>query len=123
MDGTVKTLQMLADARAAYEMNLGDESYPLLDVRIYETATPVRGSAARGNVYSEDRNSYRIEAGVDPAAYGRLSQTMLGPSSRFGGLHISARTASGHISIEGSLLSMSRAGGVVRLQMAVVYAE
>ena len=60
---------------------------------------------------------------MDPAAYGRLSQTMLGPSSRFGGLHISARTASGHINIEGSLLSMSRAGGVVRLQMAVVCAE
>lgn len=123
MDDTVKTLQLLADARAAYDMKLGDESYPLSNVRIYETATPVRGSAARGNVYSEDRNSYRIEAGVDPAIYGRLSQTMLGPSSRFGGLHISARTASGHIRIEGSLLSMSRAGGVVRLQMAVVCAE
>ena len=122
MDDTINTLQALANTHATYEMKLGDESYPLLDVRIYETATPVRGSATRGNVYSEDRNSYRIEAGVDPAVYGRLSQTMLGPSSRFGGLHISARTASGHISIEGSLLSMSRAGGVVRLQMAVVYA-
>ena len=122
MDDTVRALQALADARATYEMVLGDESYPLLDVRIYETATPVRGSAARGNVYSESRNSYRIDAGVDPATYTRLSRTMLGPSSRFGGLHISARTASGHVSIEGSLLSMSRTGGAVRLQMAVVSA-
>ena len=122
MDDAVNMLQMLANSRAAYEMELGDESYPLLDVRIYETATPVRGSAARGNVYSEKHNSYRIEASVDPAAYGLLSHTMLGPSSRFGGLRISARTESGRIAIEGSLLSMSRTGGVVRLQMAVVHA-
>ena len=122
VDDTVSILQALTDARAAYEMELGDESYPLHDVRIYETATPVRGSAARGNVYSESRSSYRIEASVDPTAYGRLSHTMLGPSSRFGGLRISARTAAGHINIEGSLLSMSRTGGTVRLQMAVVCA-
>ena len=36
MDDTVRALQALADARATYEMALGDESYPLLDVRIYE---------------------------------------------------------------------------------------
>ena len=120
MDDTVKTLRMLADAGAVYEMVLEGESYTLRGVRIYETATPVRGSASRGNVYAESRNSYRIEAGVDPAACGPLSHTMLGPSSRFGGLNISAQTASGQINREGSLLSMSRTGGAVRLQIAVV---
>ena len=120
VDHTAEALRILEEGQATYEITLGGKSYPLYDVRILNTTTPVRGSASRGNVYTESRNSYRMEAGVNHTVCGQLSQTMLGPSNRFGGLHISARTPSRHIDIEGSLLSMSRTGGVVRMNIAIV---
>lgn len=123
MADPVNTLQTLESEQATYDIDLGDMTYPLCNVRIYKTATPVRGSVDRGNVYTENHNSYRIEADIDQAAYGPLSRTMLGPSSRFGGLHVSAQTTTSQLSIEASLLNMSRSGGAVRLQMAVVGIE
>lgn len=120
MDGSAETLRTLEGKDASYDIMLEGERHELHDVRIFETATPVRERASRGNVYTEDRTSYRMEAGVDPAVCDRLSRTMLGPSSRFGGLHIRARIGSNTINMEGGLLNMSRTGGRVRLNLGIV---
>ena len=116
-------LQTLEKEQASYEIVLGEDRCDLHDVRVFEATTPVRGSASRGNVYAEGRKSHRMEAGVDPAVCDHLSKTMLGPSNRFGGLRICARVGSRLIDIEGGLLSMSRTGGKVRLNMGIVDAK
>ena len=120
VDDHAGALRELRDGRASYTMALDGESYPLHDVRIYKTATPVRGSASRGNVYTERGDSYRMDAGVDPAVSAKISGTMLGPSSRFGGLFISARTEAGRVRLECGLLSTSRTGGTLRMQLGIV---
>lgn len=120
MEYPSKTLQALQSEDASYIMTLDGESHVLEDVRIYDITTPVRDHAARGNVYTEKSDSYRMEMAVDSSLSSRLSHIMLGPSSQFGGLYISARTKSGNIDIEGGLLSMSHIGGTLRLLVAIV---
>ena len=120
MDNSDGTLRTLEGKRGSYELVLEGERHELLDVRLFETETPVRERASRGNVYTEGRKSYRMEAGVDPAIRERLSRTMLGPSNRFGGLRIRARVGGRLINMEGGLLNMSRTGGMVRLSIGIV---
>ena len=123
VEDSVETLRTLEGAEASYDMMLEDKRYELYDVRLFETTTPVRERASRGNVYTEDRRSYRMEAGVNMAACSLLSRTMLGPSSRFGGLHIRARVGSNTVNMEGGLLNMSRTGGRARLNIGIVNVE
>lgn len=120
VDNLAETLRTLEGKHGSYELVLEGERHELREVRLFETATPVRERASRGNVYTEGRKSYRMEAGVDPAICDRLSRTMLGPSSRFGGLHIRARVGQRLINMEGGLLNMSRTGGMVRLNIGIV---
>ena len=123
MEDSAGILWTLERKRASYDVVLEGTRYELYDVRVFETATPVRERASRGNVYTEGHMSYRMEAGVDPAVCDRLSRTMLGPSNRFGGLHIRARTGSNTVNMEGGLLNMSRTGGRVRLNIGIVNIE
>ena len=120
VDDSAETLRTLEEKQASYDMMLEDKRYELYDVRIFETTTPVRGRASRGNVYTEGHMSYRMEAGVNTAVCDLLSRTMLGPSSRFGGLHIRARVGPNTVHMEGGLLNMSRTGGRVRLNIGIV---
>lgn len=119
MDGGDVALKKLSQEKAAYLLVLNGEKHALGNVSLSKIKNPVRGPTARGNVYVETHQSYRISASVDPRLSQTLSSTMLGPSTEFGGLHIIAESKSVKIEITGSLLSMARSGGVARLQIAV----
>ena len=120
MDSDETALARLSREKTGYALVLDGKSYPMVDVTVSETDTPVRGPTARGNIYVERAKSYRIIASVDADLAATLSGTMLGPSTEFGGLLISAESGSARTEIVGSLLSMARTGGMARLQIAVV---
>ena len=123
-DSTVAVASILDDLKndaTRYTMVLDDVSYPLQNVDIVQIDTPVRGPTARGNVYVEGSKSYRINAGVQPDITRKLSETMLGPSTEFGGLLVVARTASsGSFDISGSLLSMVDVRDSVTLNISII---
>ena len=119
MDDGEAALGKLSQEKATYSLVLKGKKHALENVSLSRIENPVRGPTARGNVYVETHQSYRISASVDPRLSQTLSGTMLGPSSEFGGLHIIAESQSVKIKITGSLLSMARSGGVARLQIAV----
>ena len=119
MENAKNTLARLSREKSTYALVLDGENHALTDVTISKTENPVSGPTARGNVYVEEARSYRILASVDSQLSQALSATMLGPSTEFGGLRIVAESESGRTEIVGSLLSMSRTGGIARLQIAV----
>lgn len=119
MENSKNVLARLSREKPTYTLVLKDERYTLTDITISKTENPVKGPTSRGNVYVEEARSYRISASVDSQLHQMLSSTMLGPSTEFGGLLIIAESESGRTKMVGSLLSMARAGGVARLQIAV----
>ena len=119
MENAKNALARLSREKSTYSLVLEGKNYALTDVTISKTENPVNGPTARGNVYVEEARSYRIFASVDSQLSQALSATMLGPSTEFGGLRIVAESESGRTEIVGSLLSMSRTGGIARLQIAV----
>ena len=119
MESGEDILARLSREEAAYTLVLNGESYALSDVSVSKIENPVRRPTHRGNVYLEESESYRISASTDLHLAKKLSGTMLGPSTEFGGLHIVAESESGRIEMVGGLLSMARTGGSARLQIAI----
>ena len=65
-----------------YVLHLGGRTYPLGDVSIVNSPTPVNSPTTRGGVYFSDTFAYKIKGVIcDLSVVPLLSKTMLGPNT------------------------------------------
>ena len=67
-----------------YVLHIDDKTYPLSDVSIVNSPTPVNAPTTRGGVYFSDTFAYKIKGVItDLSIIPLLSKTMLGPNTEF----------------------------------------
>ena len=72
-----------------YTLHLNDLEYPLDEVVIKNSPTPVNSPTTRGGVYFSDKFAYKLRGIVhDLSVVPILSKTMLGPNTDFGEIKI-----------------------------------
>ena len=80
-----------------YTLHLNDQTYPLDDVSIKNSPTPVTSPTTRGGVYFSDKFAYKVKGTInDLTVIPLLSKTMLGPNTDFGEIKITT-----NISVDG----------------------
>ncbi len=86
-----------------YVLSLDDKTYPLTDVSIVNSPTPVNAPTTRGGVYFSDTFAYKIKGVItDLSIIPLLSKTMLGPNTEFHEIKITTQ-----IIRDGNKLSLS----------------
>ncbi|RNJ78499.1 MAG: hypothetical protein EB829_04535 [Nitrosopumilus sp. H8] len=104
---------------AEFEISL-EGGRPLRDVSISRIRTPVTESTVRGGAYTADALEYKMratihDAGVVPLLTGR----MLGPSTEFAQIEVTARTKNGDYTIYGILTDSVQRPGSVELGITI----
>lgn len=75
-----------------YFLHIDDLSYPLSDVSIINSPTPVNSPTTRGGVYFSDKFAYKIKGTVNNLdVVPLLSKTMLGPNTEFRKIRITTQ--------------------------------
>ncbi|MDH3765074.1 MAG: hypothetical protein OER82_04615, partial [Nitrosopumilus sp.] len=78
-----------------YLLYLNDVTYPIIDVSIIHSPTPVNEPTTRGGVYFSDKFAYRINGTIeDLSVVPLLTKKMLGPNTEFGELKITTQIES-----------------------------
>ncbi|HUU47851.1 MAG TPA: hypothetical protein VMW55_03610 [Nitrosopumilaceae archaeon] len=72
-----------------FHLSLNKKNYPLDDVSIIHSPTPVNSPTTRGGVYFSDKFAYKLKGTVhDLSIVPLLTKTMLGPNTEFGEIQI-----------------------------------
>lgn len=75
-----------------FSLFLQEKSYPLTEVSVVNSPTPVTRPTTRGGVYFSEKFAYKIKGVVsDLTIVPLLSKTMLGPSTEFADIKIRTR--------------------------------
>ena len=86
---------LMADQKntsANFILHLNDKEYPLADVVISNSPTPVNSPTTRGGVYFSDKFAFKIKGTVkDLSIVPSLTKKMLGPNTEFGELKITTQ--------------------------------
>jgi len=70
-------------------LDLNNITYPLKEVIITKSSTPVTKPTTRGGVYFSDTSVYKIQGAIyDTSIIPLLSKTMLGPNTEFGEIKV-----------------------------------
>lgn len=86
-----------------YILHIDGKAYPLTDVSIVNSPTPVNAPTTRGGVYFSDTFAYKIKGVInDLSVIPLLSKTMLGPNTEFREIKITTELDS-----DGKKLSLS----------------
>lgn len=86
-----------------YVLHIDGKTYPLTDVSIVNSPTPVNAPTTRGGVYFSDTFAYKIKGMInDLSVIPLLSKTMLGPNTEFREIKITT-----HLTRDGNTLSLS----------------
>ena len=87
--------KLTSNHSAKYNLHLHDMTFPLEDVIISKSTTPVRRPTTRGGVYFSDTSAYKIKATThDLSLVSLLPQVMLGPNTEFEPLEIKTKITS-----------------------------
>jgi len=108
-----------------YTLHLDTKSYPLSNVSITKSATPLTRPNMRGGVYFSGTFHYRIKATVDDTSIIQfLSKAMLGPNTEFKNLKITSNLkkdgGTKNISIFTNLTNTMQSSSKVELNMVIV---
>ena len=75
-----------------YDFHINDTSFPITDVLITNSPTPVNEPTTRGGVYFSDKFAYKIKGVIkDLSVIPLLTEKMLGPNTEFGELKITTQ--------------------------------
>jgi len=78
-----------------YLLYLNDNAYPITNVLITNSATPVNAPTTRGGVYFSDKFAYKMKGTIDNlSVVPLLTKKMLGPNTEFVELKISTQIES-----------------------------
>lgn len=104
-----------------YYLELDKKSYPLSNVSIAKSVTPLTKPNIRGGVYFSDTSSYRIKGSTqDRSIIPLLSNTMLGPNTEFRDLKITAKSDKAKYMILANLTNTMQNSSRVELNMVIV---
>ena len=111
-----------------YALHLNDISYPLVDVSITNSPTPVTSPTTRGGVYFSDTFAYKIKGRIDDVSIiPALSKTMLGPNAEFGEIKITTQIQSDNkkinLSLFANLINSVQNLSTIELNMILVRLE
>ena len=89
-----------------YVLHLDNISYPIVDVSVTNSPTPVTSPTTRGGVYFSDTFAYKIRGIIDDVSIiPALSKTMLGPNTEFGEIKITTQIENDNKKINLSLFA------------------
>jgi len=78
-----------------YLLYLNDDSFPIVDVSITNSPTPVNEPTTRGGVYFSDKFAYKMKGVIENlSVVPLLTKKMLGPNTEFAELKISTQIES-----------------------------
>lgn len=111
-----------------YVLHLDGRKYPLSDVSIVNSPTPVNSPTTRGGVYFSDTFAYKIKGIVyDLSVVPLLSKTMLGPNTEFGEIKITTQILNNGkkmaLSIFANLTNSVQSPSKIELNMILVKLE
>ena len=119
MDETLLT--SLQEKNLEYSLELNEKSYPLSNISVIKSATPLTKPNTRGGVYFSDKFSYRIKGSTrDASIVPLLSKTMLGPNTEFKNLKITAKSNEIKFTILANLTNTMQSSSRVELNMVIV---
>ena len=85
-----------------YDFHINDTSFPITDVLITNSPTPVNEPTTRGGVYFSDKFAYKMKGVIkDLSIIPLLTEKMLGPNTEFGELKITTQ-----INSDGTILDL-----------------
>ena len=92
-----KELQKIVEDKGKdFNMLIGDNSFGINEVKIFQTENPITKPTTRGGVYFAELKEWKIEATVlDTSITKHLSKTMLGPNKDFLDIILEARIQDG----------------------------
>ena len=75
-----------------YEIQINETSFPITDVSITNSPTPVNEPTTRGGVYFSDKFAYKMKGTIkDLSVIPLLTEKMLGPNIEIGELKITTQ--------------------------------
>ena len=85
-----------------YDIQINETSFPITDVSITHSPTPVNEPTTRGGVYFSDKFAYKMKGVIkDLSIIPLLTEKMLGPNTEFGELKITTQ-----INSDGTILDL-----------------
>jgi len=108
-----------------FHLSLNNKSYPLDDVSITHSPTPVNSPTTRGGVYFSDKFAYKLKGTVhDLSIVPLLTKTMLGPNTEFGEIQITTfikqNDKNQDISIYANLTNSVQGPSKIELNMIII---
>ena len=95
----LKIIEIHDATKLDFILHIEDETFPLKNVEIFKTPTPVNQPTTRGGVYFSDKYVFKIKSQLsDLSIVPLLSKSMLGPNTDFQDLEIVT-----HVEIDNSL--------------------
>ena len=129
LDLLEKLMKLNEKSPSLYHLNLNDEDFPLSDVSITHTPTPVNEPTTRGGVYFSDKFAYKMKGTInDLSVVSSLTKKMLGPNTEFGELKINAKIDSENDGVKNFKISTNLTNSVqsptsIELSMIIVNLE
>lgn len=85
----LKIIEINKSTKLNFILHIGDNTFPLKNVEIIKTSTPVNSPTIRGGVYFSDTSVFKIKSQLfDFSIAPLLSKSMLGPNQDFQDLEI-----------------------------------
>ena len=85
-------LKLISNSHAEYNLHIHDKIFPLEDVSIAKSTSPVKRPTTRGGVYFSDTSAYKIRATTyDLSLVSLLPKVMLGPNTEFKPLEVKTK--------------------------------
>ena len=111
-----------------YVLHLDNISYPIVDVSVTNSPTPVTSPTTRGGVYFSDTFAYKIKGIIDDVSIiPALSKTMLGPNTEFGKIKITTQIENDNkkinLSLFANLINSVQSLSKIELNMILVRLE
>jgi len=108
-----------------YTLHLNKKDYPLDDVSIINSPTPVNSPTTRGGVYFSDKFAYKLKGTIhDLSVVPFLTKTMLGPNTEFGEITITAQVDDNikkrNLSIYANLTNSIQGPSKIELNMIII---
>ena len=111
--------------KLSYILEIQNKFYPLQNVLVSKSNTPLRKPASRGGVYYSDTYSFKINATIDDLSIeSLLTNAMLGPNTEFEDLKINTKlqinNSLKNIIIMANLTNRMQSGSKIQLTMMII---
>jgi len=84
-----------------YDFHVNETVFPITDVLILNSPTPVNEPTTRGGVYFSDKFAYKMKGVIkDLSIIPLLTEKMLGPNTEFGELKITTQINSDGVTLD-----------------------